>query len=45
MSDREEVLGIIEKFFEIGKTKNLEVLKEIQEERHLLHLIIFEEDF
>ena len=30
MSDREEVLGIIEKFFEIGKTKNLEVLKEIQ---------------
>ena len=30
MSDREEILGIIEKFFEIGKTKNLEVLKEIQ---------------
>ena len=30
MSDREEVLGITEKFFEIGKTKNLEVLKEIQ---------------
>ena len=30
MPDREEILGIIEKFFEIGKTKNLEVLKEIQ---------------
>ena len=30
MSDREEILRIIEKFFEIGKTKNLEVLKEIQ---------------
>ncbi len=30
MPDREEILEIIEKFFEIGKTKNLEVLKEIQ---------------
>ena len=30
MSDREEILRIIEKFFEIGKTKNLEILKEIQ---------------
>ena len=30
MSDREEILRIIEKFFEIGKTKNLENLKEIQ---------------
>jgi len=30
MSDREEVLRVIEKFFEIGKTKNLEILKDIQ---------------
>tara|TARA_Y100000590_G_scaffold308018_1_gene347768 strand:+ start:1837 stop:2241 length:405 start_codon:yes stop_codon:yes gene_type:complete len=30
MSDREEVLRVIEKFFEIGKTKKLEILKDIQ---------------
>ena len=30
MSDREEIIRIIETFFETGKTKNLAVLKEIQ---------------
>ena len=30
MSDREEIISIIETFFETGKTKNLAVLKEIQ---------------
>ena len=30
MSDREEIIRIIEAFFETGKTKNLAVLKEIQ---------------
>ena len=30
MSDREEIIRIIEVFFETGKTKNLAVLKEIQ---------------
>ena len=30
MPDREEVIKIIEAFFETGKTKNLAVLKEIQ---------------
>ena len=30
MPDREEIIRIIEAFFEIGKTKNLAVLKEIQ---------------
>ena len=30
MSDREEIIKIVETFFEIGKTKNLGVLKEIQ---------------
>ena len=30
MSDREEIIRIIEAFFEIGKTKNLAVLKDIQ---------------
>ena len=30
MSDREEIISIIEAFFETGKTKNLAVLKEIQ---------------
>ena len=30
MSDREEIIQIIEAFFETGKTKNLAVLKEIQ---------------
>ena len=30
MSDREEIIRIIEAFFETGKTKNLAVLKKIQ---------------
>ena len=30
MSDREEIIKIVEAFFEIGKTKNLGVLKDIQ---------------
>ena len=30
MSDREEIISIIEAFFETGKTKNLAVLKDIQ---------------
>ena len=30
MSDREEIIGVVEAFFEIGKTKNLANLKEIQ---------------
>ena len=30
MSDREEIIRIIEAFFETGKTKNLAVLKDIQ---------------
>tara|TARA_B100000959_G_C14501593_1_gene427421 strand:+ start:102 stop:503 length:402 start_codon:yes stop_codon:yes gene_type:complete len=30
LSDREEIIRIIETFFETGKTKNLAVLKEIQ---------------
>ena len=30
MSDREEIIKIIEAFFEIGKTKNLGVLRDIQ---------------
>ena len=30
MSDREEIISIIETFFETGKTKDLAVLKEIQ---------------
>ena len=30
MSDTQEIIQIIEKFFEIGKTKNLAPLKEIQ---------------
>ena len=30
MSDREEIIKIVETFFEIGKTKNLGVLKDIQ---------------
>ena len=30
MSDREEIIRIIEAYFETGKTKNLAVLKEIQ---------------
>ncbi len=30
MPDREEIISIIETFFETGKTKNLAVLKEIQ---------------
>ena len=30
MSDREEIIRIVEAFFETGKTKNLAVLKEIQ---------------
>ena len=30
MPDREEIIRIIEAFFETGKTKNLAVLKEIQ---------------
>ena len=30
LTDREEIIKIVETFFEIGKTKNLGVLKEIQ---------------
>ena len=30
MSDREDIIKVVEAFFEIGKTKNLGVLKEIQ---------------
>ena len=30
MSDREEIIRMVEAFFETGKTKNLAVLKEIQ---------------
>ena len=30
MSDREEIIKIVETFFEIGKTKNLGMLKDIQ---------------
>ena len=30
MSDREEIIKIIETFFEIGKTKNLGMLKDLQ---------------
>ena len=30
MSDREEIIKIVEAFFEIGKTKNLGVLKDLQ---------------
>ena len=30
MSDQEEIIKIIETFFEIGKSKNLEILKDIQ---------------
>ncbi len=30
MSEREEILKIVENFFEIGKSKKLEILKEIQ---------------
>ena len=30
MSDREEIIKIVEGFFEIGKTKNLGMLKDIQ---------------
>ena len=30
MSDREEIIKIVEAFFEIGKTKNLGMLKELQ---------------
>ena len=30
MSDREDVINVVETFFEIGKTKNLGVLKDIQ---------------
>ena len=30
MSETEQVISVIEKFFEIGKTKNLETLREIQ---------------
>jgi len=30
LSDREEIIKIVETFFEIGKTKNLGVLKDIQ---------------
>ena len=30
MSDREEIIKIVEAFFEIGKTKNLGVLRDIQ---------------
>ena len=30
MSDREDVINVVEAFFEIGKTKNLGVLKNIQ---------------
>ena len=30
MSDQEEIIKIIETFFEIGKSKKLEILKEIQ---------------
>ena len=30
MSDQEEIIKIVETFFEIGKTKKLEILKDIQ---------------
>ena len=30
MSENEQVINVIEKFFEVGKTKNLAVLREIQ---------------
>ncbi len=30
MSDQEEIIKIVESFFEIGKTKKLEILKDIQ---------------
>ena len=30
MSDREDIIKVVEAFFEIGKTKNLGVLKDIQ---------------
>lgn len=30
MSENEQVINVIEKFFQIGKTKNLAVLREIQ---------------
>jgi len=30
LSETEQVINVIEKFFEIGKTKNLETLREIQ---------------
>lgn len=30
MSDKQEIIQIIESFFEVGKTKNLSVLKDIQ---------------
>ena len=30
MSDREEIIKIFEAFFEIGKTKNLGMLKDLQ---------------
>ena len=30
MSDQEEIIKIIETFFEIGKSKKLEILKDIQ---------------
>ena len=30
MSDREEIIKIVESFFEIGKTKNLGMLKDLQ---------------
>jgi hypothetical protein len=30
LSDREEIINVVEAFFEVGKTKNLGILKEIQ---------------
>ncbi|MDG7054607.1 MAG: hypothetical protein JRZ95_04805, partial [Nitrososphaerota archaeon] len=30
MSENEQVINVIEKFFQVGKTKNLAVLREIQ---------------
>jgi hypothetical protein len=34
LGDRDEIISIIETFFEIGKTKNLGMLKEIQLDSH-----------
>ena len=42
MSDREDIIKIVEMFFEIGKTKDLSKLKEIQlDDTNFSSLVMF----